>query len=119
MRANPNSQSLFNKDELSMQIMPSSGGWTNAAASTQQALNDAKHSNTNSNRDVAADLTVNKLEQSGKTSDRDANERYDSPPSGNTNAGTAPSEANLVSDDSLLSLPALDELPPSTLDIMG
>ena len=60
-----------------MQIMPSGAAWTNPAALTQQALGDAKHSGPPKN--AASTEVVTPLEQSGKVSDRDANERYDGP----------------------------------------
>lgn len=105
-----------------MQIVPSSGGWTNAAASSQHAIGDAKHSNASTNRpadDAADDAAVSRLEQSGKTSDRDPNERYDGPPFDQSNSDLSPNATPLIQDESLLSLPAIAESPVSTLDLMG
>ena len=101
-----------------MQIVPSSGGWTNAAASSQHAISDAKHSNASTNR-PADDAVVNRLEQSGKTSDRDPNQRYDGPQFDQGNSDLSPNATPLIQDESLLSLPAIDESPVSTLDLMG
>lgn len=101
-----------------MQIMPSGGGWTNAAAASQHAVSDAKHSHANTFR-PAANLAVNPLEQSSKTSDRDANERYDGPQPDQRNDTSSPDAMPLVQDESLLSLPAIDESPVSTLDLIG
>ena len=101
-----------------MQIVPSSGGWTNAAASSQHAIGDAKHSNASTNR-PADDAAVSRLEQSGKTSDRDPNERYDGPPFDQSNSDLSPDATQLIQDESLLSLPAIAESPVSTLDLMG
>ena len=101
-----------------MQIVPSSGGWTNAAASSQHAISDAKHSNASTNR-PADDAAVSRLEQSGKTSDRDPNERYDGPPFDQSKSDLSPDATQLIQDESLLSLPAIAESPVSTLDLMG
>ena len=99
-----------------MQIMPSGAAWTNPAALTQQALGDTKHSGPPKN--AATVEAVTPLEQSGKASDRDANERYDGPsqqssPSNSTAIDTA------AETDSMLSLPANDDLGSSTLDLLG
>ena len=101
-----------------MQIVPSSGGWTNAAASNQHAISDAKHSNA-STHSPADDALVSRLEQSGKTSDRDPNERYDGPQFDQSHSDLSPNATPLIQDESLLSLPAIDESPVSTLDVMG
>ncbi len=101
-----------------MQIVPSSGGWTNAAASSQHAISDAKHSNASTNH-PADDAAVNRLEQSGKTSDRDPNERYDGPQIDQSKSELTPNATPPIQDESLLSLPAIDESPVSTLDVMG
>ena len=101
-----------------MQIVPSSGGWTNAAASSQHAIGDAKHSYASTNR-PADDAAVSRLEQSGKTSDRDPNERYDGSPFDQSNSDLSPNATPLIQDESLLSLPAIAESPVSTLDLMG
>ena len=96
--------------------MPSGAAWTNPAALTQQALGDSKHSGPPKN--AASNEVVTPLEQSGKASDRDANERYDGPPQkGNTSNSTANNTA--VETDSMLSLPANDDLGSSTLDLLG
>jgi hypothetical protein len=101
-----------------MQIVPSSGGWTNAAASSQHAISDAKHANASTHL-PADDAAVSRLEQSGKTSDRDPNERYDGPQFDQSNSNLSPNATPLIQDESLLSLPALAESPISTLDLMG
>ncbi len=100
-----------------MQIMPSGGAWTNPAALTQQALGDSKHSGTLKNA-VPSTEPVNPLEQSGKASDRDANERYDGPKQKSNTSNSSKADA-LAEADSLLSLPANDELGASTLDLLG
>ena len=100
-----------------MQIIPSGGAWTNPAALTQQALGDSKHSVALKNNAPSTE-TVNPLEQSGKASDRDADERYDAPKqhrNSSNNSKTDPvDEAG-----NLLSLPANDNLEPPTLDLLG
>ena len=101
-----------------MQIVPSSGGWTNAAASSQHAISDAKHSNASTNHPID-DAAVNRLEQSGKTSDRDPNERYDGPRFDQSNSDLPLNDTTLIQDESLLSLPAIDESPVPSLDLMG
>ena len=99
-----------------MQITPTGNNWTNPAAISQQTLNDAKHAGATSHRTTNPDA-VDKLEQTEKTGDRDANERYDGPmPS--ANAQVTKDDVNM-SENALLSLPAIDDLPESTLDIMG
>ncbi len=100
-----------------MQIMPSGAAWTNPAAQNQQALGDTKHSTSHKNAVTSSEL-VNPLEQSGKASDRDANERYDGPQQQN---GTANSSGNdtTIEIDSMLSLPASDDKGTTTLDLLG
>lgn len=102
-----------------MQIMPSGGGWTNPAALTQQALGDSKHSSTIKNTATAAE-PVTALEQTNKTSDRDAQERYDGPQPGNATgaSGDATKPAGEVH-DSMMALPADDDLGAATLDLLG
>ena len=96
--------------------MPSGAAWTNPAALTQQALGDSKHSGPPKN--AASTEVVTPLEQSGKVSDRDANERYDGPPpKGNPSNSSVNDTA--VETDSMLSLPANDDLGSSTLDLLG
>ncbi len=101
-----------------MQIVPSSGGWTNAAASSQHSISDAKHANARTHR-PADNAAVSRLEQSGKTSDRDPNERYDGPRRDHSNSELSPNATPLNQDESLLSLPAIAESLVSTLDLMG
>lgn len=99
-----------------MQIMPSGAAWTNPAALIQQALGDSKHSGPPKN--AASIEAVTPLEQSGKASDRDANERYDGPErQGNPSNSSA--NVTAVEADSMLSLPANDDLGSSTLDLLG
>ena len=100
-----------------MQIIPSGGAWTNPAALTQQALGDSKHSVALKNNAPSTE-TVNPLEQSGKASDRDADERYDAPQQQRNSSNT--SKADPVNEaENLLSLPANDNLEASTLDLLG
>ena len=99
-----------------MQIMPSGAAWTNPAAHNQQALGDTKHSASLKNTANASEL-VNPLEESGKASDRDANERYDGPlQQGSTSNSSANDTA--AETDSMLSLPASDDIG-TTLDLLG
>ena len=100
-----------------MQIIPSGGAWTNPAALTQQALGDSKHSVALKNNAPSTE-PVNPLEQSGKASDRDANERYDAPQRQRKSSDS--SKTDPVNEaQNLLSLPANDELEASTLDLLG
>lgn len=101
-----------------MQVMPSSGGWTNPAALSQQVLNDAKHAGATSHRSTNPEA-VDKLEHAEKTSDRDANEKYDGPLGQNSPESSA-NDSNEDNNraDTMLSLPAIEETP-STLDLMG
>ena len=99
-----------------MQIMPNGAAWTNPAAQNQQALGDSKPSASLKNTASASEL-VNPLEQSGKASDRDANERYDGP---QQQGSTSNSSANDTTEtDSMLSLPASDDTGTTTLDLLG
>ena len=98
-----------------MQIMPSS--WSNPAALNQQALGDTKHSAAPKNS-AAGTEPVNPLEESGKTGDRDANERYDGPQQSGTAAGKGATGAASES-ESMLSLPAGDGQDETTLDLLG
>ncbi len=98
-----------------MQIMPSS--WSNPAALNQQALGDTKHSAGPKNSAIGTE-PVNPLEESGKTGDRDANERYDGPQqSGTATEREASTTAN--ESESMLSLPAGDGQDETTLDLLG
>ena len=100
-----------------MQIMPSGVAWTNPAAQNQQALGDSKQNASHKNAASTSEL-VNPLEQSGKTSDRDANERYDGPQQQASNSN--PSANNATEEtDSMLSLPANDDNGTTTLDLLG
>jgi hypothetical protein len=99
-----------------MQIMPSQGGWTNAAAGTQLTSSEIKSAKAlGQNSSVNTDL---RLEQSAKAGDRDANERYDGNLDRNADQNEGDPGTSLESSD-LLSLPALEIAPPSTLDLMG
>ena len=100
-----------------MQITPSGGAWTNPAALTQQALGDSKHIGTLKNNVQSAE-PVNPLEQSGKASDRDANERYDAPQQQRNSSNHSKTDP-VDEDGNLLSLPANDNLEPPTLDLLG
>ncbi|HUP81679.1 MAG TPA: hypothetical protein VM260_24215 [Pirellula sp.] len=99
-----------------MQIMPSGAAWTNPAAQNQQALGDTKHSASLKNTANAGEL-VNPLEESGKASDRDANERYDGPLH-QSNTSNSSAKDTAVETDSMLSLPANDDIG-NTLDLLG
>lgn len=103
-----------------MQIMPSGGGWTHAAAAAQQSHQENK--NTSPARSTSApdsSIHVDRLEKSG---DRDADERYDGP-QGDTDRNEAnQKDSNQESNraiSSLMSLPATEEEPSSTLDLLG
>ena len=61
-----------------MQIMPSGAAWTNPAALSQQASGDPKQTAAQKSAASTQD-PVTPLEETGKTTDRDANERYDGP----------------------------------------
>jgi len=102
-----------------MQIMPSGGGWTNAAASAQQGQNDLKNSSP-LHRANAADNAI-KIDQSEKASDRDANERYDGPQAENDQGAKRPNPIESKNENAgdLLSLPATEDTAPSTLDLLG
>ncbi len=99
-----------------MQIMPSGGAWTNPAALTQQALSDSKHSGTTKNAAVATDHAT-PLEQVGKTTDRDAQERYEGPQ--HRSAFQPAQEGDHADHESMLELPADDDLEAGTLDLFG
>lgn len=99
-----------------MQIMPSGGAWTNPAALTQQSLSDSKQSNATKNAANATD-PVTPLEQSGKASDRDAQERYAGPQQGN--ASNSSGNASSDEQESMLALPANDQLDAGILDLLG
>ena len=100
-----------------MQIMPSGVSWTNPAAQNQQALGDSKQNTSLKNTASTSEL-VNPLEQSGKTSDRDANERYDGPQQQSSSSNSSENNST-VATDSMLSLPANDDIGNSTLDLIG
>ena len=101
-----------------MQIMPSGGAWTNPAALTQQALGDSKQSAAPKNATNSAE-PVTPLEQSGKTADRDAQERYDGPQPDNRSSQSVNSTETVSDSESMLTLPADDDLEPGTLDLLG
>jgi len=98
-----------------MQIMPSGAAWTNPAALNQQALSDSKHAAAAKDSSNQADIAP--LEQTGKASDRDANERYDGPRAGVESTRQNP-PIEIFTADSLLSLPAADD-GTSVLDLLG
>ena len=100
-----------------MQIMPSGAAWTNPAAQNQQALGDSKHSASLKNASPINE-SVNPLEQSGKASDRDANEQYDGPQRRASTSNSA-AKTTSVATDSMLSLPASDDIGNTTLDLLG
>lgn len=100
-----------------MQIIPNGAGWTNPAALNQQALSDAKHIGSSKN-EVSPTEPVNPLEQSGKASDRDANERYDGPQQSGAKSNP-PADGPVAEAESMLSFPANDNLAANTLDLLG
>lgn len=100
-----------------MQIMPSGGAWTNPAAFTQQALSDSK-SNGAVKSAVSATEPVSPLEQTGKASDRDADERYDGPQNQANRSSSGENNA-IIETESMLSLPANDDLGETSLDLLG
>ncbi|MEQ1828102.1 MAG: hypothetical protein ABL921_19235 [Pirellula sp.] len=102
-----------------MQIMPNSGGWTSAAASAQHSLNDTKHSSHAAPKGIAPRDAVDRLEESGKITDRDANERYDGQQPQNDAPSNSEADSSKSNNESLLNLPAIDEATPPILDLMG
>jgi hypothetical protein len=99
-----------------MQIMPTGGSWINPAALNQQALNESKHTGPTANKSPSPDA-VDKLEHSEKSGDRDANERYDGPQNQQHHSSGQQSTPDQAA--SMLSLPAIDDLPTPTLDLLG
>ncbi len=103
-----------------MQIPPA--GWSNPAAHTQQGLSNQR-SNPSSAAESAA-RQLNPVEQSQKTEDRDANERYDGPMARQSNPEDTESqddpnkESGLDPSSDCLHLPA-DDGETSQLDISG
>ena len=101
-----------------MQIPPAtSGSWINPAAIGQQASSDARFANTTSGQRSGVD-PLTQLEQSSKTGDRDADERYEGPTHHSSNSQHQSSN-NEAADQPMLQLPAVDDQPQSTLDLMG
>jgi hypothetical protein len=102
-----------------MQIMPSGGGWTNAAASVQQGHHDLKNSSS-VHRANAAGSAI-KVDRPEKSGDRDANERYDGPQADNKQEPKPPNpdESQTENASDLLSLPATEESPSYRLDLLG
>jgi hypothetical protein len=101
-----------------MQIMPSGGNWNHAASASQQSIADIKHVHAVSNR-TSNKPSVNPLEQTANTSDRDANERYDGPQQQANPSSANEQVAEPENHDSMLTLPAIDDSPSSSLDLMG
>ncbi len=102
-----------------MQIMPSGGGWTNAAAAAQQSHNDLK--NASPLQRASSVENAIQVDRSEKSGDRDANERYDGPQGdGKSNVSPDPgSERGEEQANDLLSLPAIEDAAPSALDLLG
>jgi len=100
-----------------MQIMPSGAAWTNPAALSQQARADTKHVAAR-NSEATSTEPVNPLEESGKTTDRDANERYDGPQHSDGKISSTAKESESGT-ESMMSLPANDDLDASTLDLLS
>jgi hypothetical protein len=97
-----------------MQIQPSNS-WTNPAALTQQSLSDNKHAAAATHHSTEPHA-VERLENAEKTGDRDANERYDGPDSQSNGSSN---QRETSGSESMLSLPAIDDQPESTLDLRG
>jgi len=101
-----------------MQIMPTNAAWTNPAALNQQALGDSKRPGAIQNAGASAE-SVTPLEQTEKTSDRDANERYEGPQS-SIKKTTSNQDDPDPKVESMLSLPANDDDSETTnLDLLG
>jgi hypothetical protein len=100
-----------------MQIIPSNGGWTNAAASVQNTHHDAKGAS-KTGQSTSSNAPI-RLEHSEKTGDRDANERYFGASTGQENSGEGNLKDQAAQENDLLSLPALEDTPQSLLDLMG
>ena len=100
-----------------MQIMPSGAAWTNPAALSQQASADPKQSAALKSTATETDA-VTPLEESGKTTDRDANERYDGPQQKESQSKSATNGSSFEA-ESMMSLPANDDLEATTLDLLG
>ncbi len=100
-----------------MQIMPGGAAWTNPAALSQQASGDPKQTAAQKSAASTQD-PVTPLEETGKTTDRDANERYDGPQHQTGQANSASPESAFES-ESLLSLPASSDQDVVTLDLLG
>ena len=102
-----------------MQIMPSGGGWTNAAAAAQQNHNDLKNASP-PHRASSVENAI-QVDRSEKSGDRDAHERYDGQQGdGKSNALPEPgSERGEDRGNDLLSLPASEDAAPSALDLLG
>lgn len=103
-----------------MQISSVNGGaWVNPAAQNQQAAADRSgvHAPAQNNSSTEA---LNPLEESSKTQDRDANERYDGPTSERRQSQPEQKpEPTSGESNSILSLPADDNSEGSTLDLLG
>lgn len=103
-----------------MQISSVNGGaWVNPAAQNQQAAADRSgvHAAPQTNNSTEA---LNPLEESSKTQDRDANERYEGSNSDRRKSPPEPqAPAPAPESASILSLPADDNSLDSTLDLLG
>lgn len=100
-----------------MQIVPS-GGWA-GAASAQQSMNEAKHTHVHATP-APNQVGTERLEHGEKSSDRDANERYDGPQQNPSDPQSENNNPDSKSNrDSMLQLPADDEAPPQELDLLG
>lgn len=99
-----------------MQIPPA--GWANPAAHTQQGMSNQRSSTPTTAESTSKQLTP--VEQSQKTGDRDANERYDGPMPHQTEEGQKQTSDETPQDSSAdcLHLPA-DDGETSQLDISG
>ncbi|MFN7292977.1 MAG: hypothetical protein ACK5YR_17595 [Pirellula sp.] len=99
-----------------MQVPPA--GWANPAAHTQQGMSNQRSSTVTTAESTAKQL--NPIEQSQKTGDRDANERYDGPMPHQAGQEQKQSSDETPQDSSgdCLHLPA-DDGETSVLDISG
>jgi hypothetical protein len=96
-----------------MQVPSSS--WMNPAAHSQQGLSSQRA--TSSTSSTQASSGVNQLEQSTKSGDRDASERYEGPMGGEQRQnGEKPVEESHAHD--ILELPA-DDGTTHSLDVLG
>jgi hypothetical protein len=100
-----------------MQIQPNSGSWTNSAASQQ--ISTSQSAGTKADRKTASNFADLRLEQSEKSGDRDAQERYQGPQSDGSQKSADNDLSSAEQTESILHLPAFEDTEPSQLDLMG